>query len=125
MDLSENDRRKRLILSTLMIDILKPSCEAIAASANERLLAYCVAVSSFGPHRMGLNKLAETSGLARTTVRRTLEKLVARGWAKKTPEGAFVIHPEYALPAAAEWELDDKYRMIMDAAEALRKCGDL
>lgn len=119
MAIPDDDRRKRAILARLLVDILKPSCEAISATANERLIAYCVALSSFGPHPMGLNKIAETSELPRTTVRRTLTNLCKRGWAHKV-DGSYVIHPAYESRAADEWRLDEKYKMIIDAAAALQ-----
>jgi predicted transcriptional regulator of viral defense system len=123
MPISADERERRFILCRVLVDILKPTDIDKGTTANERLVAYCVGLSTFGPHPMGLNKIAEAAGLPRSTVRAVLHKLCKKGWTEKNGEGAYNITLTFMASAEEGMALTSKYRIIKAAAEALIVLG--
>lgn len=114
----KRDHRCRLALARLMIEVLRPVPADSEFNLNDRLVAYCVVVSSFGPIRMGVDKITGLCGLPRSTVRSSLKRLVASGKVLRLREG-YVIEPGFSQSAAREMELDRKIGCIVAAAKEI------
>lgn len=125
MSISPEERERRRVLSELLVDLLRPTNGDVGTTATQRLVAYCVGVSTFGPHRMGLNKLAETAGLPRSTVRSTLTELCRKGWVEKLPDKTYVISEQFMGEAFASIGLEKKYRLILEAAQRMMQLWPL
>lgn len=119
MSIPEEERKRRFILCQLVVEILRPHDVDDGTTANERLILYCVALSTFGPHPMGLNKIADTVKLPRSTVRAVLTRLCKRDWVYKNGGGSYYVTDSAILLAGPGMKLFDKYRAIKSAADAL------
>jgi DNA-binding IclR family transcriptional regulator len=102
---------------------MRPAAEQDPLTNNERLVAYCVAISTHGPHPMGLNKIAQTSGMARTTTRRALKTLVEIGWVEKCADGTFLMSQEFSVGVVPMLEMERKFQAILRAADLLKAAG--
>jgi predicted DNA-binding transcriptional regulator YafY len=78
---------RRFAIATFMIEVLRRGPESAASSLSERLVLYAVMISTYGPRRLGLLKLAGLLGLPRNTVRRALERLAERGAVVRGADG--------------------------------------
>lgn len=118
MALTNEEIERRRILSRLLVSLLRPAVRP-AGAATQRLVTYCVCVSTFGPHRLGLNKLAEACGLARSTVRNTLSELCRKGWVQKLPDKTYVFTEQFINEPFIAASVEEKYKLIMEAAQQL------
>jgi predicted transcriptional regulator of viral defense system len=123
MPISEEERKRRLILCRVLVEILRPTHIDVGTTANERLVAYAVGISTFGPHLMGLNKIAEATGLPRSTVRAVLHRLCKREWVYKTADGNYIITDLLQRLSEEGLLLTLKYRAIKTAADDLVALG--
>lgn len=109
------DQQQRFTLAKLMIEVLRPVPRNDVVSMNDRLVAYCVVVSTFGPTRMGIDKITQSCGLARSTVRASLKRLVGLGIIAKLREG-YVMDQNFSATATLTVEIDRKIACILAAA---------
>lgn len=121
MNVADDDRKSRLLLSRCMVEILRPCSEIdINLTLNERLVGYAIAFGVYGGQPLGINKLAEMVGLPRSTVRGVLDSLMGRGWVVRGADKTYDFSTEFHNCADEWFDLPTKYNAILKAADGLR-----
>lgn len=115
------DRARRLALSRCMVDILRPAGNAdMHVTLNERLIGYAVAIGHYEGTPLGIHKISEMTGLARSTVRNVIKSVSKRGWIEPAPNKTFRFTTEFHEKADDWFGLELKYEAILRTAESLR-----
>ncbi|MDB5593862.1 MAG: hypothetical protein JWM36_823 [Hyphomicrobiales bacterium] len=123
MPISENEKKRRYILCKCMVDIWRPFETDLGLTANERLVLYTVGISTFGPQRLGLDKIAGATGMPRSTVRYTLVALCKRGIVRKGQDRSYAVTEEFQMEAGEGMDVHAKYRQLVGAAVKLQSLG--
>lgn len=121
MTVPDHDRGARLALSQCMLDILRPCTPYDAkVTLNERLIGYAIATGVYGDSPLGVGKLADMTGLPKSTVRSVLKAITARGWVERQADKTYIFTEDFERHADERFQLGMKYATIVRTAETLR-----
>lgn len=121
MAVSERAQKARLSLCQCMVDVLRPhSATDNGLSVNERLIAYAIGAGVYSGQPVGAAKLAEMTGVSRSTVRSVVRSLDRRGWIVRLPDKTFDFPDEFHAQADHWFGLDTQYQAILRAGDVLR-----
>ena len=90
--------------------------ETIAYLARSESRVRILKILAEGPYAR--NELEETTGIARTTIDRSINEFEERGWARRTTDGRYVASP------TGEQIITD-FQPFVETMEAILKLGDL
>lgn len=85
---------RRFAIATFMVEVLRGGPWRATRTPNERVLIYCVMISTYGPRPVGLSKIASMAGLPRNTVKRALARLEQSGLISRRGRD-FVLSADY------------------------------
>lgn len=121
MEVPDHAQKARLILAQCMIDVLRPHSRADRGlPVNERLIGYGIAAGVYAGQPVGISKLSEMTGLAKSTVRGVLLSLERKGWVIRNADKTYDFSEQFHANADEWFGLNGKYQAIIRAADGLR-----
>ena len=115
------DPRIRLAIAECLLACLRNEPHRMGRNPYENLVGYAVRISTSGPHRLGLTKIAEVAGLPRNTTRKHLEALIEQGYVRKCANGTYVMTTEGEGDPGRRMRGDQIADIIVKTAEIIVK----
>lgn len=125
-------REQRIVVTKLVMDLLKISyvyrdnCDLWGRHTDEMLVAYALLSGTLQGKYIGVQKVANVTGLPKATVHRRIVDLVACGAAEKSPSGkGFIVNVELLNNQTTTKALSQICHAIAKAGSELSKMEPL